>query len=50
MDHKKKKKSTFPCIIKKWWGGGKARKFLSAPWWLLENLTERAERGKTVPL
>lgn len=40
----RKKKFTFPCIIRRKKKKEKARKFLSAPWWLLENLTERAER------
>ena len=45
MDHKKKKNnSPFPISSER--GEKKARKFLSAPWWLLENFMERAERGK----
>ena len=50
MDHKKKKIHLSLYNQKGVGWRGEARKFLSAPWWLLENLTERAERGKTVPL
>ena len=48
-----KKKFTFPCVFsqkgekkKKKKKKKKGRKFLSAPWWLLENLTERQKEEK----
>lgn len=46
MDHKKKKKKIHLSPYNQKGEKKKARKLLSAPWWLLENFTERAERGK----